>query len=452
MQFYGLNFLYIIFQKKKFISHPPPHLLNTYPQFIFFPFLKLLLFVSFYPFFYTRHSKFPIGSCVETDYGIGILVGWRVEDDCHIIRSLWGRRGPGSASAILNRHSLHRTMPAAVGFRVDTRTKGSGRILGFVHGRYVVSVKRTGGRVDHEVTAVPYTEVQPCRYSPFIPIVESLRDAARYKMQWEDYRSVIMQNVMTVDEQEAHVDRTWRRFSGGFELFLRSFTRAAGEDENFDVEVGRLLAGFIKFLEDLEIGGTGGSEDDGCATRGENDNAAAGGSSSRESNRQNESSKGNKKGDDDDISSNLRERNIEMKSTTLLPEVTATPSMDHNDKDTETGEDASTKPGLWLIDNIFGGFLKKPGGNHEESSGEKMKQQHQHSNEDQFMSESYDRLYGVLKIMTRTVAIARASCRHQTKLRLALTVVHEFLLFVRKVIRVQQKNMSKASIESWVSH
>ena len=37
------------------------------------------------------HSKFPIGSCVATSFGIGVLVGWRVEDDCHIIRSLWMR-------------------------------------------------------------------------------------------------------------------------------------------------------------------------------------------------------------------------------------------------------------------------------------------------------------------------------------------------------------------------
>ena len=41
-----------------------------------------------------------------------------------------------------------------------------------------------------------------------------------------------------------------------------------------------------------------------------------------------------KKRDDDDFFSNLRECNIEIKSTTLLLEVTTTPSMDHNDKGT----------------------------------------------------------------------------------------------------------------------
>ena len=29
------------------------------------------------------------------------------------------------------------------------------------------------------------------------------------------------------------------------------------------------------------------------------------------------------------------------------------PSVDHNDKETETGENTRTKPGLWLIDYIF---------------------------------------------------------------------------------------------------
>ena len=92
------------------------------------------------------------------------------------------------------------------------------------------------------------------------------------------------------------------------------------------------------------------------------------------------------KGDDDDISSNLRERNTEIKSTTFLLEVTTTLSIDHNDKDTKTGEDAKTKHGPWLIDYIFGMFLKKPSDDHERSSGKKMKQQQQHPNEDQFMS------------------------------------------------------------------
>ena len=92
------------------------------------------------------------------------------------------------------------------------------------------------------------------------------------------------------------------------------------------------------------------------------------------------------KGDDDDISFNLRERNTEIKFTTFLLEVTAPLSVDHNDKDTRTGEDAKTKHGLWLIDYTFGRFLKTPSDDHERSSGKKIKQQHQHPNEGQFMS------------------------------------------------------------------
>ena len=61
-----------------------------------------------------RHSKYAIGSCVATTFGVGVLVGWRVEDDMHIIRSLWNRRGPGSGIAYLRRESVHSVVEAAV--------------------------------------------------------------------------------------------------------------------------------------------------------------------------------------------------------------------------------------------------------------------------------------------------------------------------------------------------
>ena len=31
----------------------------------------------------------PIGSCVSIKFGVGVLVGWRVQDDCHVVRVLW---------------------------------------------------------------------------------------------------------------------------------------------------------------------------------------------------------------------------------------------------------------------------------------------------------------------------------------------------------------------------
>jgi hypothetical protein len=72
------------------------------------------------PRYMPRHSKVPIGSCIATSFGVGILVGWRVEDDCHVVRSLWQNRGPGTAHAYLNRNAIHRTIEAAMGFRVQT--------------------------------------------------------------------------------------------------------------------------------------------------------------------------------------------------------------------------------------------------------------------------------------------------------------------------------------------
>jgi hypothetical protein len=47
------------------------------------------------PRYMPRHLKVPVGSCVATSFGIGVLVGWRAEDDCHVVRSLWHCRGAG---------------------------------------------------------------------------------------------------------------------------------------------------------------------------------------------------------------------------------------------------------------------------------------------------------------------------------------------------------------------
>lgn len=80
-----------------------------------------------------KHSKLPLGCCVATSFGLGVLVGWRVEDDCHVVRSLWQRRGSGSACAYLQRDAIHCTVEAAVGFDVDT-TLGHGEVKAYVNG------------------------------------------------------------------------------------------------------------------------------------------------------------------------------------------------------------------------------------------------------------------------------------------------------------------------------
>ena len=115
----------------------------------------------------SRHSKFPIGDAVATSFGIGILVGWRSNDDCHIVRSLWQKRGQGSSNAYLNRDALHCVMEASVGFKVMTKS-GSGKVIGYVNGgktfcdgQYLVQVKRNG-RSGNESTLMERGDILQC--------------------------------------------------------------------------------------------------------------------------------------------------------------------------------------------------------------------------------------------------------------------------------------------------
>jgi len=58
-------------------------------------------------------------------------------------------------------------------------------------------------------------------------------------------------------------------------------------------------------------------------------------------------------------------------------------------------------------------------------------------------------VFVVLKLIMRTVTIARASCSDRPNLRLVLSIMYEILLFVRTVIKVQKSNMSQISISAW---
>ena len=133
-----------------------------------------------------RHSKFAIGSCVATTFGVGILVGWRVEDDMHIIRALWNRSGPGSALAYLRRDSVHSVVEAAVGFDVQT-TYGTGKVVSYVKGgrkntsgKYFVKLY---GRHKGRVMEFNRCQILSCQGATFVPVTEHIRAAALYRLE-----------------------------------------------------------------------------------------------------------------------------------------------------------------------------------------------------------------------------------------------------------------------------
>ena len=65
------------------------------------------------------------------------------------------------------------------------------------------------------------------------------------------------------------------------------------------------------------------------------------------------------------------------------------------------------------------------------------------------VKEAHDSLAIMLRVLLRTVAVARASVPDRPKLHIALAMIHEGLLFIRQVIRVNKNNISKPLIEAW---
>lgn len=90
------------------------------------------------------------GTCVDTKYGTGVLVGFRPKDGTHIVR-LWQPRGRGSALAYLASSALLGKLPTASGMRVVTRD-GHGVVV-----RLISQGNRDGGnsKAGAASTAVP---------------------------------------------------------------------------------------------------------------------------------------------------------------------------------------------------------------------------------------------------------------------------------------------------------
>jgi hypothetical protein len=144
-----------------------------------------------------------------------VLVGWRLEDDCHIVRSLWNKRGAGSARAFLNRESIHTVVEAAVGFSVET-TRGNGKVIGYIQGggdfrsgKFLVHIK-TSGRYSTVVSMVNRSDIVSCKGAKFLPIVEQIRESANYLIQLDNYESSRV--LISLENDHAYVDKTLRIF------------------------------------------------------------------------------------------------------------------------------------------------------------------------------------------------------------------------------------------------
>jgi hypothetical protein len=382
------------------------------------------------PRYMPKHSKLPVGTCVATSFGLGVLVGWRVEDDMHLVRSLWQRRGSGSACAYLRRDSIHATMEAAIGFDVTTSV-GRGTVVAYTSGgtdfrcgRYFVSIAEEG-RHYRQVLELKKSDILSCESAQYIPIIEHIRAAAQYQLQIDRYKELHDKRSNNAEENN---NKAWGEFSRHFNILWKSFLRAIEEDgDEFDDGMNEFIQSCVNFLNQLDAPDNGGSSS----------------SSGKDNNN-----------DNDD--------NINLDATFVIYATDSSKSQSQYSKSASsmTGvEGEKSDSGFWLMNNIFDIFHSNkessstdddPLENYPPVEGIEVQVQctpHRRRSSDK----NYARAFAVLRTLTRTVTIAQAGSADEPNFKIALSICHEFLLFVKTVIKVQQKNMNHDSLEVWRS-
>jgi hypothetical protein len=362
------------------------------------------------PRYMPRHSKLPLGSCVSSNFGIGVLVGWRVEDDCHIVRCLWQRRGPGSACAYLRRDSIHSTMEAAVGFDVDTSV-GRGVVVAYTNGgpdfrcgRYFVSITDEG-RHFREILELNRSDILSCEGARFIPIVEHIREAAQYQLQVDFYQELLSDGEND-DMDDFDESKFLAKFSKHFVTIWKSFLRAIDEDDEFDEGMNAFIQSCVNFLDQI----------DGKVPK--------------------------KASNSHNIDANV------LISTTESISV-ASSSIPVSSRQAP-GEKSDS--GFWLMDNMFGIF--RGGENIQQHKTESINNSEcievecapmQHKGSEK----TYDRAFSVIRTLMRTLTIAQAASVDEPDFKLGLSVCYEFFLFIKTIIRVQKKSMKPDSLIIW---
>jgi hypothetical protein len=373
--------------------------------------------------FVPQHSKLPLGKCVSTAFGVGILVGWRVEDDVHIVQGLWQRRGSGSACAYLNRDAINSTVKAAVGLKVRTSI-GKGTVLAIyfsssdvkeANQRYLVHVTDSASPSFGQAVKLESSQIVSCPSAQFIPVIEHIREAAKYRLQLLDYKESIEASPVTLEDTEV-----WRNVSKWSDMLWKSFLLAIEEDEEFDEGMNEFLMSMVKLLDKLEGGGkTSVMTDDSYTVESNNDKVVI--------------------------------------TTTNTGSSSGAPAA----TDTIDGSN-------WFMYNAFGMFSAaetfEADNYNQENKEEEIGIYDQFSRTNESIEiellpeqiyqhnsrrKSYNRIYGVFRTMMRTTSLARAACVDDPDFKLALNISQELLLFVRTVIRVQERNTNPYSIQVW---
>ena len=344
-----------------------------------------------------RHSKVPVGACVRTAYGLGVLVGWRVEDDCHVVRSLWWR-GAGHC-AYLQRSAIYGTMEAVPGFNVET-DRGEGVVQAYVNGGHELAQGHflvelyEDGRPQGKTLEMKRYEIKSCPGARFIPVIEHIRDGAHYQIQVDNYEAAIREQQLRDREDETQPtpdQKLWQSWTACLDILWSSFLKAVDEDADFDDSVNRFMTGIIRFLDRLD-----------------------------------------QDGDEDTMETSLSESEHGDVGVECVPSThSASP---------RSGE---AEPGLWLMNDFFG-FQSA------EQSSKRESSLHRNNHHDRRRSaEHYDMAFAILRTIMKTVSIARAESADHHHFRMALAVIYDFLLFLKTIVKVQQKNVNHQSLQIW---
>lgn len=359
------------------------------------------------------HSKLPLGSCVSTTFGIGVLVGWRVEDDCHIVRCLWQRRGPGSAYAYLQRSAIHSTMEAAIGFTVET-TLGRGTVVAYTNGgpdfrcgRYFVFISEHG-RLYRQVIELNRADILSCEGAKFIPIVEHIREAAQYQLQVDFYEEYLKEDDEELDSpDEFDGNKILAKFSKHFSTIWKSFLRAIDEDDEFDDGMNAFIQSCINFLNKL---------------------------------------------DEPDAPAASPKRSLDASVVICATESSSHAS--HKSFSSSKVVNERSAKDFWLMDNLFGFFrgddkTSNDAKKNEAYNGSECIEVECTSAPRLSFDKTYQKGFAVIRTLMRTISIAQAASADDPDFKLGLSICYEFLLFVKTVVKVQRKNMNPESLTIW---
>ena len=106
--------------------------------------------------------------------------------------------------------------------------------------------------------------------------------------------------------------------------------------------------------------------------------------------------------------------------------------------------DAGNPNSHWNINEMFGCFFVDPLKDTKGSLTDP-----DVSARSQTFEETHDSAEILIRLLLRTITVARTSVPDRPKLHIALSTIHESLLFVRQILRVQRKNTSRKLIEAW---